>query len=66
MQVSPDEGKFMNMITRIANVKKVVEVGVFTGYSSLAVALALPADGMSVTLRHCSITNMVSRKNLCS
>jgi predicted O-methyltransferase YrrM len=46
MQISPDQGQLMSLLVQIGNFKRVIEVGVFTGYSSLAVALALPADGM--------------------
>jgi caffeoyl-CoA O-methyltransferase len=45
MQISPEQGAFMQMLVRILGARRTLEVGVFTGYSSLAVALALPADG---------------------
>ena len=45
MQISPEQGQFMQLIAKLMNVKNVIEVGTFTGYSSLAVALALPEDG---------------------
>lgn len=45
MQISPEQGAFMQMLVRIMNAKRCIEVGVFTGYSSLSVALALPDDG---------------------
>lgn len=45
MQIGPDQGQFMQFMVRLINAKKCIEVGVFTGYSSLAVALALPPDG---------------------
>jgi len=45
MQTSPEQGQFLHVLTRIAGVKKVLEVGVFMGYSSTWVAMALPADG---------------------
>ena len=48
MQISPEQGQFMQMLVRLIGAKKVVEVGVFTGYSSLAVALALPETGRIV------------------
>ena len=48
MQISPEKGQFMQMLVRLIGAKKVVEVGVFTGYSSLAVALALPETGRIV------------------
>jgi caffeoyl-CoA O-methyltransferase len=48
MQISPEQGQFMALLARIVNAKRAIEVGVFTGYSSLAVALALPPDGRLV------------------
>jgi predicted O-methyltransferase YrrM len=45
MQISPDQGQFMAFLVQMMGAKKTLEVGVFTGYSSLSVALALPADG---------------------
>jgi caffeoyl-CoA O-methyltransferase len=45
MQISPEQGQFMALLARAVNAKRAIEVGVFTGYSSLAVALALPPDG---------------------
>lgn len=45
MQISPEQGQFMQLLVRLAGARRALEVGVFTGYSSLAVALALPADG---------------------
>ncbi|MBW4526892.1 MAG: class I SAM-dependent methyltransferase [Phormidium tanganyikae FI6-MK23] len=45
MQISPDQGQFMALLVRLMQAKKALEVGVFTGYSSLSVAMALPPDG---------------------
>src|SRR5260370_19326121 len=45
MQISPDQGQFMALLVRLIGARRCLEVGTFTGYSSLAVALALPADG---------------------
>ncbi|HUL95674.1 MAG TPA: class I SAM-dependent methyltransferase [Usitatibacter sp.] len=45
MQIGSDQGQFMQLLVRLLNAKRTIEVGVFTGYSSLAVALALPSDG---------------------
>ena len=45
MQISPEQGAFLGLLTRVMGVDRAIEVGVFTGYSSLAVALALPRDG---------------------
>ena len=48
MQISPEQGQFMALLARAVNARRAIEVGVFTGYSSLAVALAMPADGKLV------------------
>jgi predicted O-methyltransferase YrrM len=45
MQVSPEQGQFMGLLIRMLGAKKAIEVGTFTGYSALQVALALPDDG---------------------
>ena len=45
MQISPDQGQFMAFLIKLLRAKKTLDIGVFTGYSSLAVALALPEDG---------------------
>ena len=45
MQISPEQGQFMALLVQLLGAKKTLEVGVFTGYSSLCVALALPKDG---------------------
>ncbi len=48
MQISPEQGQFMRLLVRLTGAKRCVEVGTFTGYSSLSVALALPEDGTVV------------------
>ena len=48
MQISPEQGQFMAFLVRLMGAKKILEIGVFTGYSSLAMALALPADGQLI------------------
>lgn len=48
MQVAPEQGQFMALLVKLLNARRVIEVGVFTGYSSLAVALALPEDGQLI------------------
>jgi predicted O-methyltransferase YrrM len=45
MQIAPEQGQFMQLLVRMIGARRAIEVGVFTGYSSLAVALALPDDG---------------------
>jgi len=48
MQIAPEQGQFMQLLVRLMGARRYLEVGVFTGYSSLAVALALPAEGRIV------------------
>jgi predicted O-methyltransferase YrrM len=45
MQITPEQGQFMQLLIQLTGARKTLEIGVFTGYSSLAVALALPPDG---------------------
>jgi caffeoyl-CoA O-methyltransferase len=45
MQISTDEGSFLTLVTRLANVRNAVEVGTFTGYSSICIARGLAPDG---------------------
>lgn len=48
LQIAPEEGAFLAMLVRLVGARRCLEVGTFTGYSSTAVALALPADGRLV------------------
>jgi caffeoyl-CoA O-methyltransferase len=45
MQIPPEQGQFMSFLVKALGVKKALEVGTYTGYSALTVALALPDDG---------------------
>src|SRR5262249_15616683 len=45
MQIGPEQGQLMALLVRLVGARQAIEIGVFTGYSALAVALALPADG---------------------
>ena len=45
MTTSADEGQFLNLLLKLINAKNTMEIGVYTGYSLLSTALALPDDG---------------------
>ena len=45
MQIGPEQGAFMALIVKLLRARRVLEIGTFTGYSSTAMALALPEDG---------------------
>jgi caffeoyl-CoA O-methyltransferase len=48
MQIGPDQGQFLQLLVQLMQATKTLEVGVFTGYSSLWVAMGLPEDGRIV------------------
>lgn len=48
MQIPPEQGQFMSFLVKILGAKKALEIGTYTGYSTLCVALALPKDGRVV------------------
>ena len=45
MQISPEQGQFMQLLVKLIGARRTIEVGTFTGYSALTVALALPKNG---------------------
>ncbi len=48
MQIAPEQGQFMAMLIKLMGARRAIEVGVYTGYSALAVADALPDDGLLI------------------
>ena len=54
MQISPEQGQFMRLMILTMKAKKILEIGVFRGYSSLSMALGLPEDGKIIA---CDINN---------
>ena len=59
MQISPDQGQLMSMLVQLIVPNKIIEVGTFTGYSSLVMALALPENGKIVA---CDISEKYTSK----
>jgi predicted O-methyltransferase YrrM len=58
MQIGPEQAQFMALLVRLMGARRAVEVGVFTGYSALSVALALPDDGY---LLACDVSDAFTR-----
>ena len=48
MQIAPEQGQFMALLVNLIGARRIIEVGTFTGYSSLCMARALPEDGEMV------------------
>ena len=58
MQIGSEQAQFLALLVRLIGARRTIEVGVFTGYSALSVALALPADGR---LLACDISDEYTR-----
>ena len=61
-QISISQCHFLHLIIKISNIKKILEIGTFTGLSSLTMSLALPDDGKVITLDKNEKTNEVATK----
>jgi len=48
MQIGPDQGRFMALLVQLIGARRTIELGTFTGYSSLSVALAMPVDSLTI------------------
>lgn len=62
MQISPEQGQFMALLLELLDARRVIEVGTFTGYSSLRMALALPPDGRIIACDINEQTTAVARR----
>ena len=62
MQISPEQGQFMALLIELTGAKRILEIGTFTGYSALAMALALPPDGRIVACDVEPETTAVARR----
>ena len=58
MQISPEQGQLMALLVKLIGARRALEIGVFTGYSALAVALALPDEGR---LLACDVSDEYTR-----
>ena len=58
MQIGPEQAQFLGLLVKLIGARRTIEIGVFTGYSALAVALALPEDGK---LLACDISDEYTR-----
>jgi predicted O-methyltransferase YrrM len=64
IQVAANQGKFLHLLARLMNVRKILEVGTLGGYSTIWLARALPADGRLITLEISAKHAEVARANL--
>lgn len=58
MQISPEQGQFMALLAKLVGARRCIEVGTYTGYSALAVAMVLPADGKLIA---CDVSDEFTR-----
>jgi caffeoyl-CoA O-methyltransferase len=58
MQISPEQGQFMALLAKLVGARRCIEIGTYTGYSALAVAMVLPADGKLIA---CDVNDEFTR-----
>ena len=64
INVSPNQGKFLYLLARIAGARRILEIGTLGGYSTTWLARALPGNGRLVTLEYSGVHAETARKNL--
>ncbi len=62
MQISPDQGALLQFIIKSSNIQNCLEIGTFTGYSALSMALALPENGSIVSLDIDKVNTDIAKK----
>lgn len=62
MQISPEQGQFMTFLVKALGARRAVEVGTFTGYSSICIARGLPADGKLICIDSSDEWTKIARK----
>ncbi len=58
MQITPEQGQFMTLLTRLIGARRAIEIGTFTGYSALSITIGLPDDGKLIA---CDISDEWTR-----
>jgi caffeoyl-CoA O-methyltransferase len=64
ISISPNQGKFLQILARTNNAKKVLEIGTLAGYSTIWLARALPKNGKLITLEYEPLHARVAQKNI--
>ena len=62
MQISPDQGALLQFVIKSSNIQNCLEIGTFTGYSALTMALALPENGSIVSLDIDKVNTDIAKK----
>ena len=62
MQISPDQGAFLNFLAKMITARRILEIGCFTGYSAICMAAALPSDGRLISLDLDKDTGAIARR----